>query len=106
MLFLLLVRGWPAVGLGSSDVNLRVLGLVCGFVLLVALWLAGRKLGQGLPLISLSLAGLNFTVIRYGDSIPAYGLATALILLTLSVVWVASKLPIGGAGCWPACLRC
>lgn len=93
MLFLMLVRGWTAVGLGSSDVDLRVLGLVCGFVLLAALWLAGRKLGQGLPLISLSLAGLNFTVIRYGDSIRAYGLATALIILTLSLVWCCLEAP-------------
>ncbi|MEI8288983.1 MAG: glycosyltransferase family 39 protein [Verrucomicrobiota bacterium] len=93
MLFLLLVRGWTAVGMGNSDLDLRVLGLVCGFVLLAALWLAGRKLGKRMPLISLSLAGLNFTVIRYGDSIRAYGLATALIILTLSLVWCCLEAP-------------
>ena len=50
-------------------------------------WVASRTMDQGLPLLSLAFAGLNFTVIRYGDSIRAYGLATVFILLTMSLIW-------------------
>lgn len=87
MLFLLLVRGWSTAGLGNTDAGLRILGLVCGLLLLATFWLASRTMGKGLPLISLALAGLNFTVIRYGDSIRAYGLATVFILSTMSLIW-------------------
>jgi hypothetical protein len=87
ILFPSLVRIWSASGLGTTDVGLRVLGLVCGLSLMAAFWIASRTMGRGLPLLSLALAGLNFTVIRYGDSIRAYGLGTAFILLTLSLVW-------------------
>jgi hypothetical protein len=48
---------------------------------------------KGLPLLSLALAGLNFTVIQYGDSIRAYGLGTACILLTVSLVWRFMEAP-------------
>jgi hypothetical protein len=87
MLFLLLVRGWMAVGMGNTDTELRILGLACGILLVAALCMAGRMMGKGLPLISLSLAGLNFTVIRYGDSIRAYGLGTALVVITMGLIW-------------------
>ena len=50
-------------------------------------------LGRGLPLFSLSLAALNFTVITFGDSLRAYGLATVCILLTLGLVWRFVELP-------------
>jgi hypothetical protein len=56
-------------------------------LLLAAFWVAARTMDKGLPLLSLALAGLNFTVIRYGDSIRAYGLATVFILLTMSLIW-------------------
>jgi len=87
VLFPALVRMWSATGLGTTDLGLRVLGLACGVLLLAAFWIAGRMMGGGLPLLSLALAGLNFTVIRYGDSIRAYGLGTAFILLTMLLVW-------------------
>ncbi len=87
LLFLLLVRGWVALGFGGSDAGLRMLGLVCGLGLLAAYWLASRMMDRGLPLMALALAGLNFTVIRYGDSLRAYGLGSALIVLSLALVW-------------------
>jgi len=87
ILFPSLVRIWSAAGLGTTDIGLRILGLGCGLLLLAAFWVASRTMDQGLPLLSLALAGLNFTVIRYGDSIRAYGLATGFILLTMSLIW-------------------
>jgi len=87
VLFPSLVRIWSASGLGTTDIGLRILGLGCGLLLLAAFWVASRTMDQGLPLLSLALAGLNFTVIRYGDSIRAYGLATGFILLTMSLIW-------------------
>ncbi len=39
------------------------------------------------PVLSLALFGLNVVVIRYEDSIRAYGLATACIVLTMALVW-------------------
>jgi hypothetical protein len=61
--------------------------------LLAAFWVASRTMGRGLPLLSLALAGLNFTVIRYGDSIRAYGLAIVFILLTMSLIWRFMETP-------------
>ena len=87
ILFPSLVRIWSASGLGTTDIGLRILGLGCGLLLLAAFWVASRTMDQGLPLLSLALAGLNFTVIRYCDSIRAYGLATMGILLTMSLIW-------------------
>ncbi len=93
IVFPVLVRLWAAAGLGATDMALRVLGLGCGLLLLASFWVASRTLDKGLPLLSLALAGLNFTVIRYGDSIRAYGLATACILLTVSLMWRFMEVP-------------
>lgn len=93
IVFLSLVRFWTMTGLGATDAGLRLLGVGCGLLLLAAFWGANRMMGQGLPLLSLALAGLNFTIIRYGDSIRAYGLATACILLTMALVWRFIEVP-------------
>jgi len=87
ILFLSLVRIWSATGLGTTDMGLRILGLGCGLLLLAAFWVASRTMNRGLPLLSVTLAGLNFTIIRFGDSIRAYGLATAFVLIMMSLVW-------------------
>ena len=87
IVFPALVRLWSAAGLGAADIGLRLLGLGCGLLLLASFWLAARMMDKGLPLLSLALAGLNFTVIRYGDSLRAYGLATACILVTMALIW-------------------
>jgi hypothetical protein len=98
ILFPSLVRIWSAAGLGTTDIGLRILGLGCGLLLLAAFWVATRTMDKGLPLLSLALAGLNFTVIRYGDSIRAYGLATVFILLTMSLIWRFIEAPTLGCG--------
>ena len=93
ILFPSLVRIWSAAGLGTTDMGLRILGLGCGLLLLASFWAASRMMGRGLPLLSVTLAGLNFTIIRFGDSIRAYGLATVFILITMALVWRFMEVP-------------
>src|SRR6266496_6193688 len=83
----LAVRAWSAAGLGNTDPGLRVLGLYVGLFLLLAFWFASWTMRNGAPLLAVTLAGLNVTVIRAGDSLRAYGLGSALGVLMLAVIW-------------------
>jgi hypothetical protein len=83
----LAVRAWSAAGLGNTDLGLRVLGLLVGLFLLVAFWFSSWMMRNGAPLLALTLAGLNVTIIRAGDSLRAYGLSSALGVLTLALIW-------------------
>ncbi len=83
----LVVRGWSAAGLGNTDPVLRVLGLYVGVFLLLAFWFASWTMRNGAPLLAVTLAGLNVTIIRAGDSLRGYGLGSALAVLTLAVIW-------------------
>lgn len=83
-LVLRLVAGVPAT---VSDAALRVFGVSIGFLVLAMIWLNSWWLRLGFPLLSLALIGLNPMIIRYGDSLRAYGLGIALILLVLGAMW-------------------
>jgi hypothetical protein len=83
----LVVRAWSTVGFGNTDSALRVLGLYVGLLLLLAFWVASWTMRKGAPLLALTLAGLNLTIIRAGDSLRGYGLASALAVLTLALIW-------------------
>src|SRR6266496_1368711 len=83
----LAVRAWSAAGLGNTDLGLRVLGLLAGLFLLLAFWFASWMMRNGAPLLAVTLAGLNVTMVRAGDSLRAYGLGSALGVLTLAVIW-------------------
>lgn len=85
-LFHLLLRAWSKL-FSSDDVSLRTLGLMIGLSVIAALWMGARVLGARVPLFALVLLGLNPMVIRYGDSIRAYGLGCTLAVLTLVSVW-------------------
>jgi len=87
VLFPLVVRIWAAIGLGGSDLHLRWLGFAVGLTMLASFWVAARLMGRGVPIISLALFALNLTCIRSGDSLRAYGLGCALIVVTLALVW-------------------
>ncbi len=86
-LFFALLRIWTAIFGTQNDSALRALGLLIGLGILAALWLNARTFGMRLPILSLALVGLNPMIIRYGDSIRAYGLGILLILLTLRSFW-------------------
>jgi hypothetical protein len=84
----LAVRAWSAAtSLGNTDPGLRVLGLYVGLFLLLAFWFASWTMRNGSPLLAVTLAGLNVTMVRAGDSLRAYGLGSALAVLTLAVIW-------------------
>src|SRR4029077_17373351 len=83
----LVVRAWSAAGFGNADNGLRVLGLYVGLFLLLAFWLASWTMRNGAPLLAVTLAGLNVTIVRAGDSLRGYGLGSALAVLTLAVIW-------------------
>jgi hypothetical protein len=66
---------------------LRVFGVSIGLLVLGMIWLNSRWLRLGFPLLSLVLIGFNPMIIRYGDSVRAYGLGIALMLLVLGAMW-------------------
>src|SRR5437773_11908783 len=78
----LVVRAWSTAGFGNTDPSLRVLGLYVGLSLLLAFWFASWTMRNGAPLLAVTLAGLNVTIIRAGDSLRRYGLGSALAVLT------------------------
>ncbi len=92
-LFHTIIRVWSMIGLGSSDAALRGLGFLAGLSVLAVLWLSARVLTGTLPFISLALLATNLTLIRWGDSLRAYGIGCSLIVLTLLLVWQLIKKP-------------
>src|SRR5438067_4612932 len=90
----LAVRAWSAAAsFGNTDAGLRVLGLYVGLFLLLAFWLASWTMRGGAPLLAITLAGLNVTIIRAGDSLRGYGLGSALAVLMLALIWRLSCRP-------------
>src|SRR6266542_6877925 len=83
----LVVRTWSAAGLGNTDLGLRVLGLLVGLFLLLAFWFASWTMRNGAALLAVTLAGLNVTMIRAGDSLRGYGLGSALAVIALAFIW-------------------
>jgi len=92
-LFPVLIRAWSAVGFGHNDFGLRLLGCLVGLALLGLLWLNARAIKSPLPMLSLALFALNPLVIRWGDSLRAYGVGALLIMLTFMLVWSFVCLP-------------
>lgn len=86
ILWMLIMRGWHAVGLGS-DLTLRILGCMVGLCLVGALWFNARAFRVGVPFFSLALFAFNPCVIRYGDSLRGYGLGMCLIILSFAAMW-------------------
>jgi hypothetical protein len=90
--FYLLVRLWTEV-MGNSDAALRVFGFLVGISIAAALWFNARTLGRCLPMISMTLFGMNVVALRCGDMIRGYGLGTLFMLLTLAFIWRLVKHP-------------
>ncbi len=86
-LFFVILRLFTGVPASVSDGSLRAFGAAIGLLILAAVWLNARWLRLGFPLITLALIGFNPMVIRYGDSIRAYGLGILLALLTIGAMW-------------------
>ena len=93
LLLTMLLRGWNAIGLGQTDLALRVFGLIIGIAILAALWWNAWQFSASPPLISLLLFGLSGTAIRWGDSLRAYGLGVLLLLFALGLIWRVARSP-------------
>jgi len=87
ILFFAVLRTWSGVFGPNNDAALRALGCIMGLGVLWTLWFNARTFGVRWPVLSLALIGLNPMVIRYGDSMRAYGLGMLLIVLTFCSFW-------------------
>jgi len=92
VLFPLVVLGWKTIGLGGSDLAMRLLGLAIGmgvaWVLWLPVWIAKRET----PLFSVILFGLNGIALYWTDYLRAYGLGSLLIVLTVGAMcWLLTK---------------
>ena len=92
-LWALTLRSWIALGLGGSDVSLRVLGVLLGVVAVAAACWAVRRLGGGLPLLVLALLAMSPTAIVWGSEVRGYALGLAAFLATLPAFWALSQGP-------------
>ena len=92
ILFPTLLRAWFFT-VGSSDAALRVFGFIVGLLMLGAVWLNGWFFHHSAPLVALGLLAVNASVVRWGDSLRAYGLASVLMLVTLAIVWCFTRAP-------------
>jgi hypothetical protein len=88
-----LLRGWLAVGGGTSDTTLRLFGSLWGVVLLAAVWLVFRSTGRAVPLVSLALLAVNPEVVRWSASLRPWSLGAALGLLMAVLVFKATHQP-------------
>lgn len=94
----LVLRLWAAIGLGGTDLHLRFLGLLVGLATLATIWGAARLMGRGAPTAALALLALNPICIRAGDTLRAYGLGSALIVLTMALAWRFAQKPTSARG--------
>ncbi len=93
LLMPLLVKIWTALGLGATDINLRLLGTLIGLGGVASLWLAAWTARRSPPLIGLALFALNSTAITFGDELRAYGLGSLMIALLFAAAVSFLKQP-------------
>jgi Dolichyl-phosphate-mannose-protein mannosyltransferase len=92
VLFPALTRFWSFI-VSGNDVALRVFGFIIGLLILGAVWLNGWFFHRSAPLVALGLLAVNPSVVRWGDSLRAYGLASMLMLVTLAMIWRFARSP-------------
>lgn len=88
-----ILRGWVKLGMGAPDYRLRVLGQIAGFGLLAAIWHRARVVDKSFPIFGLLLLAFHPYVIRYGDSLRAYGLGLVALTLMFAAVWKLVERP-------------
>lgn len=70
---------------GASDTSLRCFGLMVGIALIGVAWFTARTVGDAIPLVLLSLLGLNSAFLIWGTTIRGYGLGCVLIVLAFGL---------------------
>jgi Dolichyl-phosphate-mannose-protein mannosyltransferase len=92
ILFPALLRAWSFT-VDGSDAALRLFGFIIGLLMLGAVWLNGWLFHRSPPLVALGLLAVNPSVVRWGDSLRAYGTASVLMLVMLAMVWCFARAP-------------
>lgn len=92
ILFPALLRVW-SFAFAGTDTALRLLGFLVGLLMLGAVWLNSWFFYRSVPLVALGLLAVNPNVVRWGDSLRAYGLGSVLMLVTLATVWLFTRVP-------------
>jgi hypothetical protein len=92
MLWFLILRAYESI-LPAGDLVFRLLGCVIGLSLVAVLWLNARLLKFNFPLVSLALLGFSPMVVKWGDSMRAYGFGSVLIVLTFMMIWQVVNSP-------------
>ncbi len=98
----LIVHCWLALGLGGSDLYLRLIGLLIGLGTLAALWISAWKIRGAPPLIGLVLLSLNSTLIFFGDSLRAYGLGSLFAIALTASAFLFLQKPSTRRAAWLA----
>jgi hypothetical protein len=93
ILFPMLLRGWSAIGLGGSDVAVRLLGVFMGLALVTVFWVAAWWTRRTPPFWSLVFMALNAWVIYFSASLRAYGLGSAMVALCAAAAWRFTAAP-------------
>ncbi len=105
LLWPLVLRGWADLGFGGTALALRALAFGVGMLVLASLFVALRRTAGTVPLLSLLLVAANPAVIRFGDTLRAYGLALAFAILLVPAMWRLSLRVTRGAAA-AAALTC
>lgn len=83
LLFPITLRGFIGV-FGTTDFALRLFGFFVGMAFIGAAWL-GALLNKSVPLLCLTLVGLNPSFLTFGTSVRGYGLGVTFILLAFGL---------------------
>lgn len=88
LLWPVVLRGWIAL---FGEESLRIFGALMGILIVAAIWIAARALGSRAPALALAIAAVSGALVRYGDSVRAYGLSIVAGLLSLAAIYAASR---------------
>lgn len=83
----LIVRFYAELFGQMNDHAFRVIGALTGIAIIGALWFNARVFRYGFPFVALSLFALSPSVIRWGDSMRAYGTGILAILITAPLLF-------------------
>ena len=92
-LWMLLLRGWLAIGGGASDFTLRLFGLIGPVALIAGMWIATARITRMAPVLSLSLVVINPEVLRWSATLRPWGLGAGLMLVSTAFLWEAMRRP-------------
>jgi hypothetical protein len=92
ILWLVAVRFLSATFGSMNDSAFRAAGLVVGLFLLAAVWISARFIGRQVPLVALAIFALSPAVIRWGDSLRAYGAGMTAAILICTTMWRFAQL--------------